>query len=50
MILQDFHTHQFEAEVPPHNVPWTSQVVYHGRTQLRDPETQYTRCMVVERK
>ena len=27
-----------------------SQVLYHGRMQLRDPETQYTRYMVIGRK
>jgi hypothetical protein len=27
-----------------------SQVLYHGRMQLRDPETEYTRYMVVGRK
>jgi hypothetical protein len=27
-----------------------SQVVYHGRMQLRDPETEYTRYMVIGRK
>lgn len=27
-----------------------SQVIYHGRMQLRDPETQYTRYMVIGRK
>jgi hypothetical protein len=27
-----------------------SEVLYHGRMQLRDPETQYTRYMVIGRK
>jgi hypothetical protein len=27
-----------------------SQVLYHGRMQLRDPETEYTRYMVIGRK
>ena len=27
-----------------------SQVMYHGRMQLRDPETEYTRYMVIGRK
>ncbi len=27
-----------------------SKVLYHGRMQLRDPETEYTRYMVIGRK
>ena len=27
-----------------------SQVLYHGRMQLRDPETEYTRFMIIGRK
>jgi hypothetical protein len=27
-----------------------SEVLYHGRMQLRDPETEYTRYMVIGRK
>ena len=27
-----------------------SEVLYHGRMQLRDPETEYTRCMVIGTK
>jgi hypothetical protein len=27
-----------------------NEVLYHGRMQLRDPETQYTRYMVIGRK
>ena len=27
-----------------------SQVLYHGKMKLRDPETEYTRYMVIGRK
>jgi hypothetical protein len=42
---QEYHSTQEIADRFPLN-----QVLYHGRMQLRDPETEYTRYMVIGRK
>jgi hypothetical protein len=42
---QEYHSTQEIVDRFP-----LTQVLYHGRMQLRDPETQYTRYMVIGRK
>ena len=42
---QEYHSTQEIVDRFP-----LSQVLYHGRMQLRDPETEYTRYMVIGRK
>ena len=42
---QEYHSTQEIVDHFP-----VSQVLYHGRMQLRDPETEYTRYMVIGRK
>ena len=42
---QEYHSTQEILDRFPLN-----QVLYHGRMQLRDPETEYTRYMVIGRK
>ncbi len=42
---QEYHSTQEIVDRFP-----LSEVLYHGRMQLRDPETQYTRYMVIGRK
>jgi len=42
---QQYHSTQDIVDLFP-----LSQVLYHGRMQLRDPETEYTRFMVIGRK